>query len=127
MADLGTVISRITKVTTAWIQDLNNLFYRILPRQYINVLNYSATGDGTADDTSYVQAARTAAVGKTLRFPSGTYRMTATTVFNCDVSFDPGAVLHVESGSMTFVKPVHAPIRSKILPSLSPSTLFTPP
>lgn len=114
MADLGTVISRVTKVTTAWIQDLNNLFYRILPRQYINVLNYSATGDGTTDDTSYVQAARTAAVGKTLRFPSGTYRMTATTVFNCDVSFDPGAVLHVESGSMTFVKPVHAPIRSKI-------------
>lgn len=119
MADLGTVVSRVTKVTTAWIQDLNNLFYRILPRQYINVLNYSATGDGTTDDTSFIQAARTAAVGKTLRFPSGTYRMTATTVFNCDVAFDPGAVLHVESGTLTFVKPVHAHIRSKIFTWIS--------
>jgi hypothetical protein len=37
-----------------------------------------AKGDGTTDDTAALQAAATAAGGKTLYFPAGTYRITGT-------------------------------------------------
>ena len=101
-----------TVVTSSWLNDVDfRTFEEVIS---VKLDPYNATGDGSTDDTTAIQAARTAAVGKTLHFPAGTYRLTATTVFNCDCVFDPGAILYVESGTATFVKPVHAHIRSKI-------------
>lgn len=40
--------------------------------------HYGAVGDGTADDTSAIQAAITAAGGGTVLFPPGTYKITST-------------------------------------------------
>lgn len=42
----------------------------------INVKDYGAIGDGLSDDTAAVQSALTAALGKTLYFPVGTYVIT---------------------------------------------------
>jgi hypothetical protein len=43
----------------------------------VNVLWFGAKGDGVTDDTTAIQAAATAAAGKRLLFPSGTYKITA--------------------------------------------------
>lgn len=83
-------------------------------QESLSVKDFGAVGNGTDDDTAAIQLARAAAAGATLWFPAGTYLLTATTVFNCDCVFEHGAVLHVEAGTATFVRPVHAPIRSKV-------------
>jgi parallel beta-helix repeat protein len=44
----------------------------------INVLDFGATGDGTTDDTSAFTAALTAATGKSLFIPSGSYSVSST-------------------------------------------------
>jgi len=56
---------------------------------------YSAVGDGTTDDTAAIQAAATAAVGKGLYFPSGTYLITS--------AISPGANTRVYGDGWTTV------------------------
>lgn len=99
MADLGTVVSRVTRVTTAWIQDVNNFIYRNIGggsgsslvgytasgtdavartvqaklRESVSVLDFGATGDGTTDDSAAIQLAATAAAGGRLVMPAGQY------------------------------------------------------
>lgn len=54
-----------------------------------NVKNYSATGDGVADDTAEIQAAIDAlelAGGGALYFPPGTYKISSTLTFNASKS-----------------------------------------
>ncbi len=45
---------------------------------WINVREFGAKGDGTADDTSAIQAALNSANGRNVIFPTGTYRVTST-------------------------------------------------
>jgi hypothetical protein len=44
-------------------------------RDVISVKDFGAVGDGSTDDRAAIQLALTAAIGKTLYFPSGTYAM----------------------------------------------------
>jgi parallel beta-helix repeat protein len=44
----------------------------------VSVKDFGAVGDGVANDTTAIQAALTAAAGKTLYIPQGTYKTTAT-------------------------------------------------
>src|SRR5690242_10889192 len=62
LADALTVIDNT-------LSDLND--------EYVNVRAYGAVGDGVADDTAAIQSAATAAAGKGLRFPQGTYKISA--------------------------------------------------
>lgn len=100
MADLGTVVSKVTRVTRGWIQDINDFVYRnigssagaalvgfIAPggdavarvvqdklRETVSVKDFGAVGDGIVDDTAALQAAIDgAAEGSTLWLPAGTY------------------------------------------------------
>lgn len=53
-------------------------------RDSVSILDFGAVGDGIADDTAALQAARThiAATGHTLHFPSGIYKYTTTINWN---------------------------------------------
>ncbi len=46
-------------------------------RKWIFVMDFAVAGDGVTDDTAGIQAAITAAAGRSLYFPSGTYKITA--------------------------------------------------
>ena len=121
MADLGTVVSRVTRVTTAWIQDVNNFIYRTIGgsggaalvgfiasgagavlrtlqsrlRETISVADYGAVGDGVTDDTAAIQAAITAAAAYPVRdvhFPPGNYRTTATLTLPSDAGRNFGLI-----------------------------------
>lgn len=104
MADLGTVVSRVTRITTAWIQDVNNFIYRSIGssggsalvgfiasgvgavlrtiqsklRETISVADFGAVGDGVADDTTAIQAAIVAAGSGKVRLPPGNFVLSAT-------------------------------------------------
>lgn len=56
--------------TGAIIQTIQNKL-----RESISVKDFGAIGDGVVDDTAAIQLAATAASGKTLIFPSGTYKI----------------------------------------------------
>ena len=67
----------------------------------VNVKNYGATGDGTTDDTTAIQAAVAANYGAKISFPAGTYVVNSVTVTN-SISLDlqPDAILkHKASAS----------------------------
>jgi parallel beta-helix repeat protein len=51
-------------------------------RQNLSVKDFGATGDGTTDDTTAFQNALTAAAGKSLYVPNGTYLCTGLTIYS---------------------------------------------
>lgn len=55
---------------------LTKVSYSMITGAVVNVLDYGATGDGTTNDTTAIQAAIVAAAGKTLYFPAGIYLFT---------------------------------------------------
>lgn len=103
MADLGTVVSRVTRVTTAWIQDVNNFIYRSIGssggsalvgfisagagavlrtlqsklRESVSVLDFGADPTGATDSTAAFQAALdlagTVSAIRRVFVPSGAY------------------------------------------------------
>ena len=59
---------------------LTKVSYSMIDGAPVNVLDFGAVGDGTTDDTSAIQAAID--TGKSVYFPSGTYKLTATLVIS---------------------------------------------
>jgi hypothetical protein len=96
-----------TNVETV-LAELPNKFRRF------NVRDYGATGDGTTDDTTAVQAAITAAAtGGTVFFPNGTYKITSALVIaaNADAVGSPtwqGGGIHLlgESSRWSVLKAI---------------------
>jgi len=67
MSDLGTVVSKVTRITTAWIQAANNLVWRY---GAVSPLRYpGCVGDGTADESTYLTQA--IATGRNVYLPRG--------------------------------------------------------
>jgi hypothetical protein len=57
----------------------NDIFLRFPP---INVKSYGAKGDGVTDDTAAINAAISAATGRTVFFPAGVYLVSSTIIVN---------------------------------------------
>ena len=55
----------------------------------VSVKDFGAVGDGVVNDTTAVQTAITAAAGRPLHFPAGTYRITSTLTYS-PASYDSG-------------------------------------
>jgi hypothetical protein len=64
-------------------------------RDSINAKDFGALGDGAANDTTALQAALTAAAGKSLYLPAGSYSI------NAALSVPAGTVVFAEPGSAT--------------------------
>lgn len=68
---------------------------------------YGATGDGTTDDSSAIHSAITAASGKVVYFPAGTYRIDTFAATQLSSSFTlvgaPGAVLDGNNASNGYI------------------------
>jgi hypothetical protein len=93
-----------TIIPASWLNDVNNAVYngtsaanvtyqpagtgavattvQAKLRQTVSVMDFGATGDGTTDDTAAVRAAILASSGKSLYFPSGTYKITSSQTFS---------------------------------------------
>jgi hypothetical protein len=60
-------------------------------REALSVTDFGATGDGATDDTAAIQAADTAAAGRALYFPPGTYMINGTGIAKGNASwYGPG-------------------------------------
>lgn len=82
--------------------------------QVYNVKAYGLVGDGAADNTTAITAAKAGAgvAGGTLLFPPGTYRLASGITFPANVPcrFEGGAKLSIDSGvTVTFNGTVEAP------------------
>ena len=67
-------------------------------REWVSVKDFGAVGDGVANDASAILAAITAANGKTVKIPAGTYRITSLIEYSGPVSLqgEDGAVFIME-------------------------------
>jgi len=92
-ADAVTFLQEGTGATTRTVQ--------AKLREFVSVVDFGATGDGSTDDTDEILAAMVAAAGKTLYFPDGTYKISAslTPASNTTIVFDSGAEITVAANS----------------------------
>lgn len=82
---------------------LTKVTYSMIQGQYTNVLDYGATGNGTTDDTSAIQAAVTAAAGGPVYFPAGTYVISSTINWKTTVLFAPAMKIFGDGMNKTYI------------------------
>ena len=100
--------SPVTKKTT--VEDLGWSIFSITG-SVINVLDpqYDVTGLGVVDDSTAIGVVDTAANGKTLIFPSGTYKISNDLTITSPVMMLGGAKFSIDSGKiLTFNGSFHA-------------------
>lgn len=83
---------------------LTKVSFSMVEGAAVNVADFGAVGDGSANDTVAIQAAADAAEGKTLYFPqteTNIYKITATIELPSyiNVVFDPGVTIRVGNGA----------------------------
>jgi len=73
----------------------------LMDKAVISPLDYGAVGNGTTDDTSAIQSAISASYGKTLKFPSGTYKVTGnlTVSDSIRIELDTDAIIDYSSAT----------------------------
>ena len=97
-------------------------------REWVSVKDFGAVGDGVANDSAAILSAITAANGKTVRIPAGTYRIPSLIEYSGPVSLqgEAGAVFIIEgAGRFLFSSaPVSIPRHSPDLPAGRNSVSF---
>ncbi|MEL7097287.1 MAG: glycosyl hydrolase family 28-related protein [Pseudomonadota bacterium] len=76
----------VVRIDDIEIEDISGAFLSDLV-SVVDVRDYGAIGDGTADDTEAFEAANTASGGRTILVPEGTFRLTDTVTFDHPVKF----------------------------------------
>ena len=79
-------------------------------REFVSVVDFGATGDGTTDDTAAIQEAfdYAAPLGRVIFFPVGTYRTTATVGFTRSDTERFNVTVRGESALYTFIEADHS-------------------
>lgn len=80
---------------------LTKVSYSMIQGQYINVLDYGADSTGTTDTTSAIQAAVTAADGKPVYFPTGTYIVSSSITWSTTAQFAPALKIFGDGAGKT--------------------------
>lgn len=82
---------------------LEELFPLLAGRGALDAAEFGATGDGTTDDLTALQAAVNASAGKTLRVPAGTYMLSAKLSIpsNTHIVAEIGAVIKATAGNVS--------------------------
>lgn len=106
---------------------LTKVSYSMILGQYVNALDYGADSTGTTDCAAAVQAAVTAAAGRPVYFPEGTYQIGTT--INCSpVAYDvsnfgaPAKIIGDGQLKTYFDNRVNGPLFSMV--TISTSVLF---
>lgn len=105
-AQVGFLQSGTGALTTRKVQDKL--------RERITVTDFDVDTTGVADCSTGFTNAATAASGKTLRIPAGTYKISTNTTLNCDLVFDRGAKLVATNATVTIGGYIQAPIRQQV-------------
>lgn len=77
----------IVRVDDFEIEDVTSIFLRDMISQ-VDVRDFGALGDGSTDDTSAFEAANSAANGRTVFVPAGSYRLNSDVTFDTKVKFE---------------------------------------
>lgn len=97
MAFPDTTFTTGTTITSNWLNAVNDICNDV--QGYLSVKSFGALGDGSTDDTAAIQAAVTAAAGKQLYVPKGTYMIDEITISNVvSIVCDPEAVFKLRTG-----------------------------
>ena len=77
----------IVRVDDIQIEDVTSVFLRDLV-SLVDVTDYGAVGDGTTDNTTAFEAANSAADGRTVFIPAGTFLLNGNVTFDTNVKFE---------------------------------------
>ena len=80
---------------------LTKVTYSMIESAYVNVLDYGADATGATDSSTAFQAAITAAAGKYVYAPAGTYRINTQLTYNTTTALAPGLKLVGDGMSKT--------------------------
>lgn len=90
--DLTGASGGLVRVDDIVIEDVTSIFHRDL-MDWVDVTDYGAIGDGVADDRAAFVAADTAAQGRSVMVPSGTYRLGGNVTMTSPVRFEGTVVM----------------------------------
>ena len=85
--DLTGANGGIIRIEDIVIEDITSAFLRDL-MPYVDVRDYGAVGDGVTDDSTAFDAANTAAAGRTVLVPEGTFRLESDVTFDALTKFE---------------------------------------
>ncbi|GGG71371.1 hypothetical protein GCM10011415_19010 [Salipiger pallidus] len=97
----------IVRVDDIIIEDVTNYFLRDM-MNVVDVRDYGAVGDGTADDFAAFEAADAAANGRKVLVSEGTFRIGQTLTMESHVEFQ-GTVVMPDSACLSLTKDYHLP------------------
>ncbi len=84
--DLTGPTGGIVRIDDIEIEDVTHVFHRVM-MDWVDVRDYGAVGDGVTDDTAAFLAANTAAAGREILVPEGTYALSETVTFEYPARF----------------------------------------
>ena len=86
----------IVRIDDLKIEDVTSVFLRDMLAQ-VDVRDFGALGDGTTDDTAAFVAANTAAAGRTVLVPDGTFQLSSSVTFDAPVHFEGTVSMPVDA------------------------------
>lgn len=90
--DIHGVTGGVVRVDDIQIEDVTSVFYNQV-LTWVDVRDYGAIGDGVADDAAAFAAADTAAGGRGVLVPQGTYFLGSNVTFESPVRFEGSVVM----------------------------------